>query len=238
MERYAARCGADFIVLDQPRVNFTAATNFRSVLFEKYQLHDILSHYDRVLYMDTDMLVTPHAPDVFEVVPETHVGCVFEDVGTARDHRREQIRLVQEALGDLGWTHDFMNSGVMVLSRRHRDAFRLWESAGFYDGCYEQNNTNWYFRKLGFQFMALDYKWNFMKVFRDLHEIWGTAHREAYFLHYAGGGLISWAPREAQMLADYRYFYSPDEYRSEDDPYLKFTRPLLLSEPDYGDDDE
>ncbi|NMC06155.1 MAG: hypothetical protein GYA24_13145, partial [Candidatus Lokiarchaeota archaeon] len=40
MMSYAKKVGADFIKLDQPRIQFTAAKNFNPILFEKYQVYD------------------------------------------------------------------------------------------------------------------------------------------------------------------------------------------------------
>ncbi len=79
MKLYATRINADFIKLDEPKINFKSAKKFNPILFEKYQVHDILAIYDRVLFLDTDILVTPHAPDIFNIVPIDKIGGVFED---------------------------------------------------------------------------------------------------------------------------------------------------------------
>ncbi|MHA1731844.1 MAG: glycosyltransferase [Promethearchaeota archaeon] len=204
--RYAERVDAEFVIIDEARVNFRGEVSFNPLLFEKYQVGDLLEVYDRILYLDTDILVTPHAPDIFEQVPEDKVGGVFEDFGMDTEDRRARIRAVQEDLGDVGWREGFMNSGVFVVSRAHREAFRLFETCGVHDSKYEQTCTNWYFRKAGYEVVGLDYRFNYMGIMRVFH---GPPHRGAYFIHYAGGGIFPGIPRERQMREDYEYFYGP-----------------------------
>nr|MDO8114499.1 glycosyltransferase [Candidatus Sigynarchaeota archaeon] len=214
MNLYANKVHADFVKLDQPKINFNAPTHFRPVLFEKYQVYDVLEAYDRVLFLDTDILITPRAPDIFKVVPRGKIGGVFEDFGTEEEHRRILIRKVQEALGDIGWKEGFMNSGVFIVSKMHRNAFRLFKEYGFYDGEYEQTNTNWYMRKAGCEIVNIDYRFNFMGLMRVYY---GPMHRDAYFIHYAGGGIFPWVPRIEQMKNDYEFFYESKNTKSFED---------------------
>ena len=205
MRMYARKVDADFVVFDQRKIGFKDSTGFNPVLFEKYQVRDLLETYDRVLYIDGDILVTPHAPDVFSIVPPGKIGGVFEDFGTEKNDRRKIIQEVQAHLGDVGWQEGYMNSGVFVVSREHRPAFTLFETTGFFDGQYEQTNTNWYFRKAGFEIANIDFRFNFMGIMRVHH---GPIHREAFFIHYAGkGGLFPWVPKLDQVRNDHEYFY-------------------------------
>ncbi|MFX0099299.1 MAG: glycosyltransferase [Candidatus Hodarchaeota archaeon] len=212
MKEYAKRLNADFIVYNKQVVNFKEAKNFNPLLFEKYQVHDTLGTYDRVLFLDTDILVTPNAPDIFKITPVGKIGCVLEDFGTEMDDRRKIIKKVQEVLGDVDWSEGFMNSGVFVVSKIHRDVFRMYKVHGFYDGEYEQTNTNWYIKKAGFEFFSLNYKFNFMGLMRVYY---GPEHREAYFIHYAGkGGLFPWVEKIEQVKNDYEFFYENKNVKS------------------------
>nr|MDO8116062.1 glycosyltransferase [Candidatus Sigynarchaeota archaeon] len=211
MIEYARKTGADFIVFDKQEIGFNKAKIFNPILFEKYQVGRVLQEYDRVLFVDTDILITPRAPNVFDLVPVEKIGGVFEDFGTEKDDRRAIIKNVQEVLGDVGWTEGYMNSGVFVVSKQHAPAFSFYKTAGFYDGSYEQTNTNWYFHKAGYEIMNIDYRFNFMGLMRIFH---GPVHREAYFIHYAGGGLFPWVPRLDQMKNDYEYFYEGKDVKS------------------------
>lgn len=205
MNQYAREVDADFIVISKRKINLTGVHNFNPILFEKYQLYEILENYDRVLYVDTDVLITPNAPNIFEIVAKNNIGGVFEDFGTEKEDRRKIMKCVQEKLGDVGWRKGYMNSGVFLVSKMHRKIFRMYEKYGIYDGEYEQTNTNWYIRKAGFNIQEIDYKFNFMGLMRIFY---GPFHRNAYFIHYAGkGGLFPWIPKLQQLENDFEYFY-------------------------------
>jgi lipopolysaccharide biosynthesis glycosyltransferase len=210
MRKYAERIGADFIHIDTRKVNCSLTTNVNPILFEKYQLYDILETYDRALYLDSDILITPKAPDIFDSVPDDKIGGVFEDFGMDTIDRQTKIKLVQDKLGDVKWKKGFMNSGVFVVSKKHRDAFKLIWTYGCLDEKYEQTNTNWYFHKMGYKIINLDYRWNYMGIMRTFY---GTEPRDAYFIHYAGGGIFNWIPRLDQVKADYEFFYGKQNKR-------------------------
>ncbi len=215
MKRYAEKVQADFVPITEAKICFEKSRHFNPLLFEKYQLCDLLDDYDRILFLDTDILVTPHAPNVFDIVPEDKIGAVYEDFGSTTTHRRGLIRQVQGYLGELDWYTGFFNSGVMVVSQAHQEGFRCYEQYGFMDGEYEQTNTNWYLRKIGGEIFELDYKFNFTGLMRVYY---GPIHRDAYFIHYAGGGIVTDVPRIDQIRADYCYFYDKNNYTPETDP--------------------
>jgi len=65
-------------------------------LFEKNQIYDLFDKYNRILRLDYDMLITPNCPNLFDIVPENKIGCVFEDVGGAKLSRVKMIINIQE----------------------------------------------------------------------------------------------------------------------------------------------
>jgi lipopolysaccharide biosynthesis glycosyltransferase len=203
-ERYAKKIGADFRVFTEMKINFTECETINPIKFEKYQLYEVLGEYDRALFVDNDILITPFAPNIFNVVPEDQIGGLYEDIAMHEQDRRRLIKEIQAILGDVGWETGYINSGVMVLSSQHRHIFKMLQQYGICDLKYEQNNTNWYIRKAGIPIFPLDYKWNFINFHRIIH---GPIHREAYFIHYAGGGIFGGIPRVDQMKADYEFFY-------------------------------
>jgi FkbM family methyltransferase len=66
LEDYARRCRADFAAITEP----TLPPELR--MLEKLRLRDYLGPYDRVLWLDADVLARPDAPDLFGLVPPTH----------------------------------------------------------------------------------------------------------------------------------------------------------------------
>jgi hypothetical protein len=79
----------------------------------------IVAHeYDRFAILDADIIVRPHAPDIFEVVPPDRLGVMVE--GRRLDRRSMCEELTQ--LYDLETAipaEQYFNTGVLVMSRRH-----------------------------------------------------------------------------------------------------------------------
>jgi len=60
MRAYAKNTDADFFVIDEQRLNVSP------IHYEKYQLANFLDGYERVLFVDTDVVVHPNSPDLFD----------------------------------------------------------------------------------------------------------------------------------------------------------------------------
>lgn len=103
---YARRIGADF-------VNITKAKLGGSVAMEKYQIGGM--DYDRVLYLDADIVIDPGAPSLFDVVPEGSFGAYDEG-------RPALYAWLKE-----GWPDDpcdfYVNNGLFVCGREHKWLF-------------------------------------------------------------------------------------------------------------------
>src|SRR5262245_34503117 len=68
MAAYARRIGADWHVIDGEPIQPAYPME------DKFRIHGFLTFYDRVLYLDADVMVGDDAPNLFDLVPETHVG--------------------------------------------------------------------------------------------------------------------------------------------------------------------
>src|SRR5262249_54404349 len=110
LSAYAQQIGADFISVN---------TSDGPPYLEKFRLANFLDLYERVLFMDTDIVIVDPCPDVFTRVPDDAFGARFETPGRYAD----QIVRAQHELGDIGWTQNYFNSGVMVVSRAHHAIF-------------------------------------------------------------------------------------------------------------------
>src|ERR1700722_12134193 len=131
MERYAQSIGADFISLNR----FVASPHL-----EKFRLSDFLAVYDRILFLDTDIVINKNCPDIFTQVAEDRFGAWFPDA-MIPGRFSEQIKRVQAVLGEIGWAKDYFNSGVMVISRIHRPIFAA--PPNYSDEFYEQTLLNY-----------------------------------------------------------------------------------------------
>jgi lipopolysaccharide biosynthesis glycosyltransferase len=192
-QHYCDRWELDFVELREPRLNIKGADaryNYRNI--EKFQAFDVLDDYERILRLDTDVLVSPRAPNVFDVVPEGALGVVFEDVADKRASRQQEAEAVCAAYGGPAWgERRYFNSGVMVFSRAHQQAFRLNDqdrsllAQGGLGSFKEQNLCNWKAYAGSGDLFELDHRFNHLRFFSDRR--YGGHHRmNSFFLHYAG----------------------------------------------------
>ena len=78
IEQYAKRIGADYLCVDKKQISET------SPHWEKFQIDLLLDKYDRILYLDTDLIVRDDCDNLFEIVPEDCLGVFNEAPFTNR----------------------------------------------------------------------------------------------------------------------------------------------------------
>lgn len=189
MKEYANKTDADFLVINNPVINNG------DVGFEKFQLYNILKYYDRVIFLDTDIIVRKHCPNLFDIVPENDLGVFIEskyDRYSPDVNHQQRIVGIQKALGNIFWNADYFNSGVMVLNKRHQPIFDL-ENGQIVD-LHDQTQLNYNVKKMGFWLHDIGFRFNKMDFCNPLERF------EAYIIHYAGRGYTSkWAETKLKI---------------------------------------
>lgn len=117
MRTYAASIGADFVVLDWEGVPELGLTS-------KFALPGVLDHYERVIFLDADVLVSLGADDLLEIVPEGAFG-FYDDLPEVLIHSSgfmEEYQRVRDTqnLPRVKIPH-YPNTGVLVFDRSHKD---------------------------------------------------------------------------------------------------------------------
>lgn len=189
LRMYARKWDADFKILDDQSYNKLgrAMWNFRTMIF-----YDLFKVYDRILYLDSDVVINKSCPNIFDIVPHDTIGFVLEDKGSRLVNRRARIAHIKSYFGgNEGWTSDYFNSGVFLISRLHRKMFtkingKLWGENFEVNGL-NQTHYGYQIMKQRYKYVDLGYKWNHMSMFS---EPWnGSPSRfGSYILHYAGYG--------------------------------------------------
>ena len=175
IQRYADRIGADFIAITEQKI-FGITQHW-----EKFQLLDYLNDYDRILYIDTDVLIRKNCPNIFDIVPETHLGIYNEaPFIPGCDYAIHRCAEACDAK-EFKWNGKYYNTGVMVLSRRHRLLLRKPENEIF--KVYEQSYLNLVIQRMKPQIFEIDYKFNRMSC---VDKVNGKNRFESYIIHYAG----------------------------------------------------
>jgi len=172
-EAYAKKIGADFLVINK--------TDKSSPHWEKFQIYDLLVKYDRILFVDSDIIIRSDSPNLFDIVPKDSFG-VFDEAPFTPDRKYSLIKACEEYDIKLpNWKGQYYNTGVMVISRIHREIFKHPGKEIF--NFYEQGYLNAIIQKLDTKCFILPYKYNRMTC---LDVVTGEERFASYFIHYAG----------------------------------------------------
>ncbi len=175
LSAYARQIGADF---------FSLSTSDGVPHLQKFRIADFLGLYERILFIDTDIVVTDPCPDVFALVPDEAFGAWFPNP-MIPGRFADQIARAQVELGDIGWTRNYFNSGVMVVSRTHRGIFEDAKARAAFarpENFFDQTLLNYLVQKNRCKIVELGFRWNHTGV------VDGQERFQSHFIHYAGRG--------------------------------------------------
>ncbi len=118
MEAYAARLGIDFVVVDWPGHPSWPMSS-------KFGIGRILDHYERIIYLDADVLPRPGCVDLLSLCPEQSLGACDELQFQYKQPQHGILKHYQILRQEIG--HDitiipswYFNAGVMVVPRRYQ----------------------------------------------------------------------------------------------------------------------
>jgi len=172
---YADRIGADYLCINKKQLSET------SPHWEKFQIYNLLDKYDRILYLDTDLIVRNDCDNLFEIVPEDCLG-VFNEAPFTDRSQELMIDICKKydiTLPD--WDGKYYNSGVMVISKIHKDLFKKPDVEHF--SFYEQSYLNMMIAHLKVKVFNLSYIYNRMTC---MDRFTGEERHASQIIHYAG----------------------------------------------------
>jgi lipopolysaccharide biosynthesis glycosyltransferase len=188
MRGYAARIGADFRVITEKKISQTTAH------WEKFQIYDLLDVYDRILFLDTDIIVRGDCPNLFELVPGDALGAFDESLYYTDARDRMELTAREYGLEVMPvWDGRYFNTGAMVISRAHQKVFE--KPTKEFDNFYEQTYLNLVFVREGLRMFPLDFRFNRM---HPMSAHTGEPRLSSYIVHYAG-----YTAEEPEMVYDY-----------------------------------
>lgn len=198
MAAYADRIGADFRVLDWPGHPLWPMSS-------KYAIPRALDDhlYERIVYLDADVLVPPGAVDLLKLCEPDEFGAFDELPFIRRQPQFHQEASAQQYRDAMKFPRVetlpfYFNCGVMVASRQHRDYLEAPTAPMPIGHCSEQHHTNAvlldaYLAGLT-KIKALDRRANWQNWTPDFDQAPPDALR-----HYSSGG-----PRRKRRIADMR----------------------------------
>lgn len=219
---YAKKNDAEFIVIDQPKY----VNRLKLLTYEKLQVWELLDgRYDQVLFVDTDILIAPDAPSVFDMCPLDTFGAASEEAYSMSKVHRD---VTQNKLGKVNWINPYFNSGVMVFGPAHREIFNpesiiLEEWIGDEDNqdhiMSDQPILNYLLNRLNYKMIDFGYKFNHTRVIRNT-----KIRFRSYFIHYAGPSGHRYGTRYEQMKKDAGVLTCPvNLFLSRKIPWLRWV---------------
>ena len=184
ISNYAEGVGADFImrtaIFDHA---LSDEQDYKNVIMEKFYIRELLNYYDRVLYLDADILVKNNAPNIFEYHPDTSKIFLYNEIKFNDVDYDSYIEKVATK-HNIPWTksgdrYDFYNAGVMLVSKSGRSAFEFARDEYFImDGLpliVDEPYLHHMLFKHNINIAELDKRFNTMVYFED----------DGWFLHFA-----------------------------------------------------
>lgn len=175
IKNYAKKINADFLCIDKQKISQTTPH------WEKFQIYNLLDKYDRILYIDTDVIIREDCPDLFKEVPKDKLGMFNEAPFT--DRSKELLIDICKQYGIIlnNWNGKYYNSGIMVISKKHKNLFKKPEKEIF--SFYEQSYINMRIAEEETEIHELHYKFNRMTC---IDKFTGEERHNSYIIHYAG----------------------------------------------------
>jgi len=105
--------------------------------------HTEMVNYLKPKSVTSDLIIRDDCPNLFDIVPETKIG-IFNE-GSVIPERAFQLRQASELYKmkiPKDWKGEYYNTGVMVLSRRHKKLFFPVKPEEFESHFYEQSLLN------------------------------------------------------------------------------------------------
>lgn len=169
IEKYAKKIGSDFIAISE--------TKFTDPSWEKTEVHNYLNKYQRVLLLDSDLIIREDCPNLFDIVPEDKLG-VFNEKKYFQRSEKIKLEALKYKFEIKKITNDYFNTGVMVISRIHKPLFKpvntiLGSFSDYLNTVLQRDKIKTY---------ELDYKFNRMH-YQD--EFVGIPRHDSYIIHYA-----------------------------------------------------
>ncbi|MDX2128588.1 MAG: hypothetical protein SFU91_06090 [Chloroherpetonaceae bacterium] len=109
---YAKRCQAEFVVIDKP----LDPKMKHNLLMQKMLFASFVSNADEAVLLDLDMLISPKAKNIFEIIHhDAHLYACIDPYGTDRFKKTAQRLWKKENIQDITHPQYFENAGLKDL---------------------------------------------------------------------------------------------------------------------------
>jgi lipopolysaccharide biosynthesis glycosyltransferase len=163
----------------------------------KLYIGELLKTYDKVLYIDSDIIVSENAPNFFEkhnknrlYILDEYSQWLFNPLPET-NYKIPLIHNMKSLISNFfnyEWKSlVYYNTGVMLFNKSHKKIFKefnvlLWQNNPELRTCYEQTYFNYIIDKLKIKIQSLNYDWNHMIINNNDWD-----NEKSYFKHYTNG---------------------------------------------------
>lgn len=91
--------------------------------WSKCELYDLLNTYKRIIYFNANVIIREDTPSLFDIVPDNELGMFDEGRYTVQVDKIKNASSIYDINLD-SWNGSFYNTGVMVVSRIHKQLFK------------------------------------------------------------------------------------------------------------------
>jgi alpha-N-acetylglucosamine transferase len=164
---YAEKIGADFVHKEISNPSLA-----------RLEIANLLDEYSRVLYVDSDVIIRPDSPNIFDTVPQEKMGLLDEGRFTSQIlglyKMYDQANVPPDKRAKKYW-----GFGVAVVSRGHKHLFQDMDPR-----MKDTDHLNMVLHAFETPIKEISYKFNFQHF---LGKFCGEERHSAYFIHYSGG---------------------------------------------------
>jgi lipopolysaccharide biosynthesis glycosyltransferase len=207
-KEYAKKVDADFLCITKPSAILKPINNnklFFDALFQKISLGDLSDNYERVLYLDADILITPHAKNIFDICNDNSKLYMFNE--GVLSNREKELDLISTRLHKTIKDKNYFNAGVILFPKNNNflKAIRIHDLEYFVSksGWFDQTYINFKARVNKIPTSFLNREFNRLGKDGD-----NEKRFESSFIHYAGNGYCQRKNRPIYILNDYCDLYN------------------------------
>lgn len=132
---------------------------------KSFILKEVVKKYDRVLCVDSDMILSREMPNIFDLYPTGFFYAVLDGANGDKYcfHRADEMMAVQSMLGSINWTYGYYNAGFMLMENQHA---KIFEDSNYkmFLRFSDQTKINYFLRKYNFPHKNLSRQFNSMAI--------------------------------------------------------------------------